>query len=140
MWTGSAAICRNEQNQILMVLQGKPDEEKRWSVPSGGKETDETYEDCCAREVWEETGYRVKVGKKLFEKKGVSYDMEYTAHYFEVTLEGGEATIQDPDGLIHDIRWMSMDEVKRLNLSFPEDREYLIEYLQNGFRFSDTGL
>ncbi|MNI15412.1 hypothetical protein D3C73_687090 [compost metagenome] len=36
-WVGAAAICVNSDRQLLMVLQGKPEEEKRWSVPSGGK-------------------------------------------------------------------------------------------------------
>lgn len=35
-WIGTAAICMNEKNEFLMVLQGKVNEEKRWSVPSGG--------------------------------------------------------------------------------------------------------
>ena len=30
-----------------MVLQGKEEEEKRWSVPSGGLEKGETLEECC---------------------------------------------------------------------------------------------
>ncbi|WP_275667952.1 NUDIX hydrolase [Paenibacillus oryzisoli] len=36
-WVGAAAICNNSDRQLLMVLQGKPEEEKRWSVPSGEK-------------------------------------------------------------------------------------------------------
>jgi len=28
MWQGSAAICINTENKILMVLQGLPEEEK----------------------------------------------------------------------------------------------------------------
>lgn len=35
-WIGAAAICMNDRNEVLIVLQGKPDEEKLWSVPSGG--------------------------------------------------------------------------------------------------------
>lgn len=38
----------NEKNEFLMVLQGKVNEEKRWSVPSGGQEE---LEECCVREV-----------------------------------------------------------------------------------------
>lgn len=50
-WIGSAAVCVNEKNEVLMVLQGKEGEEKRWSVPSGGLEKGETLEECCIREV-----------------------------------------------------------------------------------------
>ena len=37
-WIGSAAVCVNERNEVLMVLQGKRGRRKRWSVPSGGLE------------------------------------------------------------------------------------------------------
>ncbi len=50
-WIGCAAVCVNERNEVLMVLQGQKGEEKRWSVPSGGLEKGETLEECCIREV-----------------------------------------------------------------------------------------
>ncbi|RBP07955.1 hypothetical protein DET59_101324 [Rossellomorea aquimaris] len=34
-WIGASALCMHE-GRLLMVLQGKEEEEKRWSVPSGG--------------------------------------------------------------------------------------------------------
>lgn len=52
-----------------MVLQGKPDEEKTWSIPSGGMKVGESPEKCCEREVFEETGYRVNILKKLCVKR-----------------------------------------------------------------------
>ena len=56
-WFGSSCVCMNENGQLLMVLQGKPEEDKTWSIPSGGKEYGETFEECCLREITEETGY-----------------------------------------------------------------------------------
>ena len=44
-WKGSSGVCVNEKGQLLMVLQGKPEEIKSWSVPSGGLEKDETFEE-----------------------------------------------------------------------------------------------
>lgn len=41
--------------------------------------------------------------------------------------------IQDPDNLIYDIAWKSLDELKTLDLGFPEDREFLIDYLNNEY-------
>lgn len=124
MWTGSAAVCKNKKGEILMVLQGKPNEEKKWSVPSGGRDKNETYEECCIREVFEETGYKIKVGKQLFVKAGV-------VHYFEAEIVGGKQLINDPDGLIYEIAWKSAHEIESLKLSFEEDRDFLIEYISN---------
>jgi ADP-ribose pyrophosphatase YjhB (NUDIX family) len=129
-WIGSAGICVNEKNEMLMVLQGQPHEKKVWSIPSGGKELNETYEECCIREINEETGYEVKIVKPLFVKEGDLYGFDVIVHYFEVEVVGGECKIQDPDGLIYDVSWKSFNELKELDLSFPEDREYLMSFLQ----------
>lgn len=73
-----------------MVLQGKPDEEKVWSIPSGGKEGNESFEECCIREIKEETGYDVKVIKPIFIKNGSSFGIDVEVHYFEVEVIGGK--------------------------------------------------
>jgi 8-oxo-dGTP diphosphatase len=128
LWEGASCMCLME-GKLLMVLQGKPEEEKRWSVPSGGLEKDETIEECCIREVWEETGYVVKIKEKLHIKEGISFGILFKVQYFLAEVITGSPIIQDPDGLIYDIRWVSFEELKLLTLSFPEDRELLMSYL-----------
>ncbi|KAB8138079.1 NUDIX hydrolase [Gracilibacillus oryzae] len=133
-WRGSAGVCINESGKLLMVLQGKPDERKTWSVPSGGCEGEETFAACCVREVWEETGYMVEMEEKIKVKNGSNPNIpiDYEVHYFSVKIIGGKMQIQDPDKLIHEIAWKTMDEIKELELSFPEDLEFLAEWmLQN---------
>lgn len=63
-WQGAAAVCVNSEKKLLMVLQGKPDERKRWSITSGGLEKGETIEQCCERETFEETRYVVEILKR----------------------------------------------------------------------------
>ncbi|TCW48287.1 ADP-ribose pyrophosphatase YjhB (NUDIX family) [Bacillus thuringiensis] len=128
-WVGCAAVCVNERIEVLMVLQGQKGEEKRWSVPSGGLEKGETLEECCIREVWEETGYNVEVVNKIYEKEGITYGVPVYVHYYLVKKIGGSMKIQDPDELIHEIAWKGIDELKELTLSFPEDYEILNKYI-----------
>lgn len=132
-WIGSAAVCINENGQLLMVLQGKPEEEKTWSVPSGGREGNETFEACCIREVEEETGYVVKIVEEIKRKSSIESNIPLEVHYFLVEITGGEEKIQDPDHLIYDIAWKSSDELKIIQLTFPEDKGFLIEYMGNCF-------
>lgn len=127
-WFGAAGVCVNEEGQLLMVLQGTPEEEKTWSIPSGTKEENETFEQCCIREVEEETGYGVNILRKLQVKRGIIEELKTTleVHYFLVVIVGGDEMIQDPDNLIYEIAWKSADEIRNLELSFPEDRDFLI--------------
>ena len=130
-WLGSSGVCINENGRLLMVLQGKPEEKHMWSIPSGGKEADETFEECCIREIEEETGYRARILKEIKVKRIRYEDLNITAevHYFLVVIVGGKRNIQDPDCLIYDIDWKDADEIKTLPLTFPEDRDFLIHYL-----------
>lgn len=36
-WRGAAAICINDQNELLKVVQEKPKQPELWSVPSDRK-------------------------------------------------------------------------------------------------------
>ncbi|MDY0405570.1 NUDIX hydrolase [Virgibacillus sp. 179-BFC.A HS] len=129
-WRGAAAICVNENNELLMVKQGKLSEEKCWSVPSGGVEGYESYEACCLRELKEETGYTGKIVKSLFVKHAKLDGFEVDVRYYEVMVIDGCANVQDPDGLIYDIDWKSRKEIETLHLSYPEDREMILNYIR----------
>jgi hypothetical protein len=43
---------------------------------------------------------------------------------------GGKRNLQDPDNLIYDIAWKTLDEIQTLELTFPEDRDFLINYIK----------
>lgn len=130
-WKGAAGVCINEQNQVLMVLQAGEDEEAKWSVPSGGIEGDETFEECCVREMEEETGLQVEVISKIYDKIGSveQYAITYELHYFQVKIVSGELTVQDPDELILEVAWKSLDELDTLPMSYPDDTAFLKKLL-----------
>lgn len=111
-----------------MVRQGKPEEEKLWSVPSGQREQGETFEQCCVREAEEETEYKAELLRPLHIKRG-DYIVEHEVHYFEVRILSGNSIIQDPDNLIYEIAWKSAEEIRELPLSFEEDREFLLQFI-----------
>ncbi len=141
-WRGSAAICINDHNEILMVAQEKANQPELWSVPSGGIEGSETYEECCIREVWEETGYKISVIDKICERDTVTYDVNVHIKYFEVKLLGGERKFQDPDELILDICWKPLSEISNLKMLFEDERQILIDYIQEkkDYKYNSTGL
>ena len=132
-WKGAAGICVNEQNEVLMVLQAAPGEEKKWTVPSGTLEEDETIEECCIREFVEETGFVVKTLDKIHNKNGVisEHGISYSVEYFLVEIISGEITMQDPDEFIHDIAWKSLEEIQTLDLAYPEDIHIIEKVIKN---------
>lgn len=133
-WQGAAGICINEKQEVLMVLQAAPGEEKQWTVPSGTQEDGESFEECCIREFWEETGYKVRIIEKVHNKSGVisEHGISYHVEYFLVEIMSGEMiTIQDPDQFIHEIAWKSLEEIAMLPLAYPEDIHIIEQVLKN---------
>ena len=130
-WCGSSAVCINEKGQVLMVLQGTSEEIKKWSIPSGGKEANESFIECCIREVEEETGYIGEVIEEIKVKRSVINTFEVEVNYYLVKIVGGNMKIQDPDQLIYDIAWKSVEDLNLLEFSFPEDKSFLQSYVKS---------
>ena len=131
-WKGAVGVCINEDHQLLMVLQAAYEEEPKWSVPTGGLEGDETFEQCCIREFEEVTGLRVEVISKLQDKGGMNeqFAINYELQYFQVKVVSGELAVHDPDELILEIAWKSVDEIDQLKMNYPEDVEFFKDLLE----------
>lgn len=125
-WSGSAGICINEQKEILMV---KSFGSEGWAVPSGGIEVGESPEDCCVREVKEETGYDVKVIEQLRVKETIIKGIQVKTYYFKVEKIGESSGINDPDEIIAEADWKSLSEMKTITHAYPEDLELILEQL-----------
>ncbi len=123
-WSGSAAVCFNESGELLMVRAFDSDE---WAVPSGGIEEGETPDYCCVREVKEETGYDVKIIEELKMKEVTIKGIEVKTYYFRVEKIGESDGIEDPDGIIAETDWKSVDEIKVLKHAYPDDKDFLLQ-------------
>jgi ADP-ribose pyrophosphatase YjhB (NUDIX family) len=56
-----------------------------WCTPGGGLEAGESLEECCAREMLEETGIPAKVGNLLYIQQFEHEGTEYLEFFFHVT-------------------------------------------------------
>lgn len=129
-WKGAAGVCINEKNEVLLVLQGIPGEEKKWTVPAGGVEGEETPEQCCMREFFEETGLTIQIIEKLDARTGEYEDsaVSFQVTYFKVEVTGGKILRHAEDEWIADVAWKSIAEIRELELAYPDDAP-LIESL-----------
>jgi mutator protein MutT len=125
-WFGSAGVCINEQNEILMV---RGYDSNAWAIPSGGIEMGETPEECCIREVKEETGYQVEIIDTLFVKETTIKGIKVKTHYFKVKKIGESQGINDPDNIISSAEWKSPSELQKIEHAYPEDLELLLNLI-----------
>lgn len=67
-----------------------------YMTPGGGLEAGETLEECCTREIAEETGYKVEVGSELFEVNEYFHETLFVNHYFPCKIVGkGESALTE---------------------------------------------
>ncbi|GKW46328.1 NUDIX hydrolase [Planococcus sp. NCCP-2050] len=124
-WRGAAGVCVNDKGEVLLVLQGPPDEDKKWSVPAAGLEAGESLQECCEREFFEETGLSVSVHEELkirngeYENSAVSFEV----HYFRVEITGGEIRVDENDPWIQEVAWKPITELAELDMAYPDDQE-----------------
>jgi 8-oxo-dGTP diphosphatase len=94
-----------------------------WEFPGGKCEPGEPQKACLRREIAEELGVGVRVGRKILEVAHDYPDRTVELHFFDCELAG------EPVPLIgQEVRWADRDDLGRLE--FPPADAELIEWLQ----------
>ena len=97
---GVGVFVENERGQVLMGQRKGSHGEGTWSLPGGHIDFGETPETTCIREVYEETGLRVKALERYevpyvntFFKEG----KQYITLYFVAKVDPGEPELKEPE-------------------------------------------
>ena len=111
----SAAVVDGER--LLLVQEGKEHCRGQWSLPGGRVEPGEPLVDAVMREVFEETGYRVRVVGMTRVLRYIS-QLGFHCVRFNFVAEriGGEPVVDGREILM--MEWRSFDEIDRM-----DDRE-----------------
>lgn len=111
----ASAVITDAHGRVLLVLRGKEPQKGRWSVPGGSVEPGETLPAAAAREVFEETGLIVEIGRELWVVEIPIGDGRcYEVHDFAATPTGG--TLQAGDDAV-DVRWFASEELDQVPLT-----------------------
>ena len=117
------ALIVDDQDRLLLSLWNEGPE-PQWTMPGGGVELHETPEEGAVRELREETGYDVVLGRLLGVDTWVvpaeqryrppARPLKNVRVLFEGEVVGGELTFE-VDGTTDEARWIPLDEVRSLN-------------------------
>ena len=119
------AVIWNDQRQVLIdrrrsegVLGGL------WEFPGGKVEPRESVEECIRREIWEELGIVIEVGRHL-----ISVDHDYTHLHVTLIVHHCRHLSGIPQPIECDeIRWVTLDEMDQF--AFPKANEKIINTLR----------
>lgn len=87
-YTKIREACRGlviSDEKILLTYEVNTDQ---WFIPGGGLEGDESFEECCVRELTEETGYIVKPHNQYLTINEYYEEWFFVSHYFICNVVG----------------------------------------------------
>ena len=104
----SRAIITREK-EILLMHEIVGDQ---WMLPGGGREEGETPEECCVREVEEETGLIVRLTDRIFTLDERYGAWRYVSDYFtcEIVDVGKPSLTEEEKELETESKWLALDD------------------------------
>ena len=95
-----------------------------WEFPGGKKDKSESFEQCVAREVKEETGIDVQVHEKFAEIRRTYHDRTIWLNFFLCSYISGDPSPVDCEK----VQWADVAELE--NFKFPPANEEVIHKLK----------
>lgn len=117
-------------NKILMVKEAKKECYGKWSFPAGHVEEGENITDAAIREVYEETGCKVKLTGVL----PISYrheDNKETLIIIKFTADIIEENIKFNKDEILDVKWINIEDIKNMTKEQIRGYDLNIKFLKN---------
>jgi 8-oxo-dGTP diphosphatase len=98
---------------LLMVQRGRVPNRGLWSIPGGKVERGEHLADALRREVREETGLEIEVGRLAGFIEWMEQDYHFVILDFIATASGVKEDVAPGDD-VDDVRWVALDQIRAL--------------------------
>lgn len=111
-------MIKNNKNQYLLSQRfdlDVPEAHLKWDLVGGTNEFGESLEETLHREIFEETGLKVKI-LELFPKSTSrhwshnKFNLHIVVLCYHCEMIGGELSLEDHK--INDLKWVNKDELK----------------------------
>ena len=114
---GATILVFNENKELLLNLRSDTNE---WGIPGGGKELNETLEECAIRELKEETNLNasdlelvtVLSGNEYYYKYPNEDEVDCVITLYQVKNYSGELNINDGESI--KLKFFSLDNLPEL--------------------------
>jgi ADP-ribose pyrophosphatase YjhB (NUDIX family) len=115
----SASVFDSEKEKVLLVRRTDND---KWAVPGGYMEAGESFSEACKREVWEETGLKVKINRLIGIYTSPNLLLEYpdgnkwqlVVLHFEAEFVDGKLTLSEETT---EFDFFSLSEINKLDIN-----------------------
>ncbi len=114
------AVVRNGDKVLLIQRAPTVRGGGYWAPVSGEVEPGESQEAAVAREAKEEVGLTVRPLRKVWEN--ISSGGSYILHWWLAEYVAGELALDKRE--VSDSRWLTVDEVRKLEWTFEGDSEF----------------
>ncbi|MBY0356993.1 MAG: NUDIX hydrolase [Candidatus Obscuribacterales bacterium] len=130
--TRVSVIVIDADNNILLVKHRKGPKQY-WVLPGGRLEYGETFFECAIREVQEETGLDVEVGKIVFVSEAIAPDRSrhIVNVYLTATVTGGTLQVGDEE-VLAGVDYLPLADLSKLTL-YPPVSLQILESAKSGF-------
>lgn len=116
---GAYAVITDDYDRILLTWYNGANPHPLWTLPGGGVEFEESLEEAVVREVYEESGFHVTVGRPLFCSSGSASvgprsprPFKAVRVVFEATVISGELGTVEIGGTTDEAHWMPLAELR----------------------------
>lgn len=125
----AALIIRDDS---LLLVRHEKDGQTYWLLPGGGVDYGESLAAALVREVAEETGFRVRVGRLLFVSDSIPPDLHrhMIQATFEAEIEGGAIRLGD-DPRLAECVFVQFADLPNIVL-YPNMKHALMSWVDDG--------
>ena len=113
----AGGVVLDASGRVAVVHRPRYDD---WSLPKGKLDEGETFEEAALREVWEETGLRVSLGRELPPVRYSVRERPKLVRYWLMSVESDPGF--EPNDEVDELRWLSPADAVAL-LTYEHDRE-----------------